>query len=65
MPAAGLVDIRDVEIDTSLPTEDRIKSLINQIKNPYQFKHNDVVISLNFVGKMKLEEKVVDIIKNK
>ena len=45
--------------------EQRIKSLIEQIKNPYKFKHNDVIISLNFVGDMTLEEKVVDIIKNK
>lgn len=65
LAAAGLVDIRNVEIDTSLSTEQRIKSLIKQIKNPYKFKHNDVIINLNFVGDMTLEEKVVDIIKNK
>lgn len=65
MLVAGLVDIRNVEIDISLSTEQRIKSLIKQIKNPYKFKHNDVIISLNFVGDMTLEEKVVDIIKNK
>ncbi len=65
MLSAGLVDIRNVEIDTSLSTEQRIKSLIKQIKNPYKFKHNDVIINLNFVGDMTLGEKVVDIIENK
>ena len=65
MLEASLVDIRDIQIDTSLSTEQRIRSLIKQIKNPYKFKHNDVTISLNFVGDMTLEEKVVDIIKNK
>lgn len=52
MLAAGLVDIRNVGIDTSLSTEQRIKNLIKQIKNPYKFKYNDVIISLNFVGDM-------------
>ena len=33
-----LVDIRDVKIDRSLPSEERIKSFIEQIKNPYQYK---------------------------
>lgn len=65
MLAAGLVDIRKVEIDTSLSKDQRIRSLIKQIKNPYKFKHNDVIISLKFVGDMTLEEKIVNIIKNK
>lgn len=33
--AEQLVDIRDVKIDRSLPSEERIKSFIEQIKNPY------------------------------
>ena len=33
-----LVDIRDVVIDKSLPLEDRVKSYVEQIKNPYCFK---------------------------
>ena len=39
-----LVDIRDVKIDRSLPSEERIKSFIEQIKNPYQFKVGDTVV---------------------
>jgi len=34
----GLVDIRDVVIDRDLPKEERIKSYLQQIKNPYCFK---------------------------
>lgn len=32
------MDIRDVEIDPEQPKEERIKSFIRQIKNPYCFK---------------------------
>ena len=31
-PVDQLVDIRDVRIDSSLPTEERIKSFVEQIK---------------------------------
>ena len=40
---SSLVDIRDVKIDKSLPTEERIKSYVEQIKNPYKFKVGDVI----------------------
>lgn len=42
--AEQLVDIRDVKIDRSLPSEERIKSFIEQIKNPYQFKVGNEII---------------------
>ena len=41
---AELVDIRDVVIDKSLPLEDRVKSYVEQIKDPYCFKVGDVVV---------------------
>ena len=34
----SLVDIRDVRIDRSMSVEDRMKSYVEQIKNPYMFK---------------------------
>ena len=45
-----LVDIRDVKIDCSLPSEERIKSFIEQIKNPYQFKVGDTVVKVSFAN---------------
>ena len=39
-----LVDIRDVEIDPELPKEERIKSFVRQIGNPYCFKVGNVVV---------------------
>lgn len=43
-----LVDIRDVEIDTSLPVEERIKSYIEQVRDPYCFRVGDVKVRVSF-----------------
>lgn len=43
-----LVDIRSVEIDTSLPVEERIKSYIQQVKDPYCFRVGDVKVRVAF-----------------
>ena len=45
---SSLVDIRDVKIDKTLPTEERIKSYVKQIKNPYKFKVGDVIVKVSF-----------------
>lgn len=43
-----LVDIRNVHIDSSRPKEERIKSFIQQIKDPYNFKVGNVVVHISF-----------------
>ena len=43
-----LVDIRDVVIDQDQPKEERIKSFIRQIRNPYCFKVGNVVVKTVF-----------------
>lgn len=43
-----LVDIRDVVIDQDAPKEERIKSFLRQIKNPYCFKVGNVVVKTTF-----------------
>lgn len=50
---AELVDIRDVVIDKSLTLEDRVKSYVEQIKDPYCFKVGDVVVRVSYAGKDK------------
>jgi len=40
----SLVDIRDVKIDRSKPVEERMKSYVEQIKNPYMFKVGNTVV---------------------
>lgn len=43
-----LADIRDVSIDTSLPREERIKSYLKQIKNPYCYRYGDTIVHVSF-----------------
>ena len=61
-----LIDIRKVQIDTELPTLERIKSFITQIGNPYCFACNGVAIQLDFAEtEITLEERVAGIIGKK
>ena len=50
---AELVDIRDVVIDKSLTLEERVRSYVEQIKDPYCFKVGDVVVRVSYAGKDK------------
>lgn len=43
-----LVDIRDVQIDRSLPQEERIRSFVEQIKDPYYFRVGDVKVRVSY-----------------
>jgi hypothetical protein len=45
---ATLVDIRDVKIDRSKPVEDRMKSYVEQIKNPYMFKVGNTIVRVSY-----------------
>ena len=44
----SLVDIRDVKIDRSMSVEDRMKSYVEQIKNPYMFKVGNTVVRVSY-----------------
>ena len=46
-----LVDFRDVVIDRTLPVEERIKSYVEQIKNPYCFRVGDVKVRVSYANK--------------
>ncbi len=51
-----LVDIRDVHINTDLPVKERIIDYIQQIKNPYCYLDNGVVVKVSFAGKKSLDD---------
>ena len=51
-----LVDIDTVEIDRSLPKKERIEDYLRQVKNPYCYLHNGVVVKISFAGKESLED---------
>ena len=46
----SLVDIRDVKIDRSMSVEDRMKSDVEQIKNPYMFKVGNTVVRVSYAN---------------
>lgn len=48
---SDLVDIRDVVIDRTLPAEERIRSYVEQIKNPYCFRFGDVKVRVSYANK--------------
>ncbi|GHU39224.1 hypothetical protein FACS1894105_13860 [Clostridia bacterium] len=40
----GLVDIRDVRVDSTLPKRERVIEYVRQIKDPYHFKCGEMNI---------------------
>lgn len=46
----ALVDIRDVQIDAKQPQEEKIRSFIEQIKDPYRFKVGNVTVQVSYSG---------------
>ena len=46
----SLVDIRDVKIDRSKPVEERMKSYVEQIKNPYLFKVGNTIVRASYAN---------------
>jgi len=47
---SDLVDIRDVKVDRNLPAQERVKSYVEQIKNPYCFRVGDVKVRVSFAA---------------
>lgn len=61
-----LVDIRDVHVDRSLPKEERIRSFVQQIRNPYCFKCGNVVVKTSFADTdATLEERMEHYLRSK
>ena len=43
-----LVDLREIVVDTAKPVIERIDSFLSQIKNPYLFKVDDIVVKVKY-----------------
>ena len=62
----SLRDIRDVEINASLPKGERILDFIRQIGNPYCYRHGDYVVKISFTDTdVTLEERMLAYIRSK
>lgn len=44
----SLVDIREVQVDDSLPREQRFEEFLRQIKNPYCYRCGKLVVKVSF-----------------
>ena len=56
---SDLVDIRQVNIDPALPKQDRIKSFVSQIRNPYCYLDGDVVVGVSYADtEISLEDRL-------
>lgn len=55
-----LRDIKDVEIDTSVPCNERIKKFIEQIGNPYCYLDEGIVVEIGYADtKVSLHDRLV------
>jgi len=48
VPKESLVDIKEVKIEPSLEREERVSSFVRQIKNPYCFLCDGIIVKMNF-----------------
>lgn len=60
LSAQPLVDIQNVQIDASLSESERIRSFVEQIRNPYRFKVGDVVVNVLYKGQETLNERFAE-----
>lgn len=44
----SLIDIRNIKLDRNLGQAERVRSYLQQIKNPYCFKVGDVVVNVAY-----------------
>jgi len=60
-----LVERSTVKLDPGLSREDRILSFIEQIKNPYCYLDNGVVVKISFMDTdVTLEERLEEYVRN-
>ncbi|MFI3213267.1 MAG: hypothetical protein R3Y24_07980 [Eubacteriales bacterium] len=58
--STSLIDIRGVNIDTSLSKAKRIESFIEQIGNPYLFKCGEITVKISFTDtEVTLEDRLI------
>lgn len=62
---ATLVELRTVHVDEKLPKEQRIRQYANQIKNPYCYLDDGVVVKISFSDvKETLEDRLLAYIRS-
>lgn len=54
-----LVDLRSVSIDRSLSVPERMSSFVEQVKNPYLFKVDDITVKVEFSSGKSVEDSLL------
>ena len=54
--AEKLVDTSSIQVDPSLPYEERVKSYLSQIGNPYRYLDHGFTVTCTFAGVCSLED---------
>ena len=54
-----LVDLRSVSVDKSLPVPERMRSFVDQVKNPYLFKVDDITVKVEFSSGKSFEDSLL------
>ena len=62
---ATVPDIKDVEVDTSLPPAERILDAVRQMNgNPFVFRSGGILVKTSFVGMRSLQAVLEDCLEN-
>ena len=63
---ATLRDIRDVKVNVNLPKRERMLDYIQQIGNPYCYRHGKYVVKISFAETdITLEDRLISYIRSK
>lgn len=58
----SLVDLRQINIDTTRPITERIESFLKQVRNPYLFKVGDIAMKVDYGNGKEFGEAFTDIL---
>ena len=59
---AELVDLQTVTIDRTLPVVHRVSQFLEQIRNPYLFKVDDMVVKVNYSGEKPFQTMLTELL---
>ena len=59
--ADGLTDLKDVAISPALPLAVRLECYMEQVRNPYLFRVDDLIVKVTFGGNRSLSAALADL----
>ena len=57
--SCAYADLRDIVIDESKSVPDRVKSFLEQVRDPYIFKVGDILVKVRYTGDAGLTESLI------